>query len=650
MKQTIKDGRIDTSSNAKYTFVAGSRSITISDANFTDQDVIVIINETQKKLLAGSFNKDLIISVVGGVITYSNTLPVLATGDKLSIDIDYGAVPTEALVNEMNVDKAIVAQAIRDKGQQVSDVDNSVLMASKIRAISSTINVASTSGNPPDWHNINEAVASVNDVNYSYKYALLIPKGVDKVYLQGGNLFTMSDGISTTSTGYYTFDKTKDELAAVKAFYEGQMTWMTNVIRIESNTAGMSGNVNLIVHVGETITAAIALHNSISDNNKKITLMSGNGNDSPTLGDSVISITGGYQGNAGFSTRWIVFSSASPNPVHSFATSIGDPAFTWARKIIWLFIYNVSIQGLNMNGCSINKISFDETYRLTNGTDEPASNTYKFIQQSNQFASNYIQNFRFPPFKENLSDVDKALELALTGLFYGCSLQQVVFPANMKSLSITGSTVFYGIPICDFIMPSGLISLNLSAGLMLQAATSLSYIYVSKPNVSFTTFSTQFLQALTQPIKIELEKFWNYSINFASANSPLLQAVEMKEFILARLALYDMWTAVPTNNGRFSSNGTTTLTATDGLDFTLYFRSGMSIQIEKLDGSFETKVISATPVTANTIVLTTAASTTATGRRCKVSGLTLTFGATNLAKISGSAEAIAAQAAGWTLA
>jgi len=278
--------------STEFTFTTDvSRTITITSdkfLGFNRGNIRLIYNCTQKVLICG-LSKKANVTVNGNNIVFSESLPILNVGDEITIEMDMGYVGTDALVNEMNNDKVVVAKAISDKGQQCVYTDNSVQMAAKIRAISSTINVATISGNPPDWHNLNEAVASVNDVNYPYKYALLIPKGVDKVYLQGGNLFTMSDGISTPSTGYYTFDKTKDDLTAVKAFYEGQMTWMTNLVRIESNTAGMSGNVNLIVHVGETITSAIALHNSISDNNKKISLISGNGNASPTLGDSVIS-------------------------------------------------------------------------------------------------------------------------------------------------------------------------------------------------------------------------------------------------------------------------------------------------------------------------------------------------------------------------
>ena len=277
MKQTIKDGRIDQSNNAKYTFVPGTRVITISHTNFTDQDVIVIYNETQKKLITGTGSKDLLLSVENGVITYADSLPVLAIGDKLSIDIDFGPVATETLINEMNVDRSIICQAVRDKGQNVNDTDPAITVASKVRAISSEINVQTTPGIPTDWHDLTEAIGSVNDVLNPYKYALLIPKGVTRVYLQGGNRFDMSDGVSTTSTGIYNFDTTKDELPAIKAFYEGKMAWMSNVVLIESVSFGGFGNVNLTVHVGETINEAITLYNSNAQSDKRVTLISGSG-------------------------------------------------------------------------------------------------------------------------------------------------------------------------------------------------------------------------------------------------------------------------------------------------------------------------------------------------------------------------------------
>jgi len=82
MRELIKEGA--------YTFTNSTRTITITDGRaFVKNDVLVLINETQKVVIASSMLKDNIVSVVGNVITFSNSLPVLLTGDILSIFIDY---------------------------------------------------------------------------------------------------------------------------------------------------------------------------------------------------------------------------------------------------------------------------------------------------------------------------------------------------------------------------------------------------------------------------------------------------------------------------------------------------------------------------------------------------------------------------------
>jgi hypothetical protein len=75
---------------ADISFTNGTRIITVSNNDvFTAEDVRTVINETQKKVLVSSMQKDNIIDVTSNEITFANTLPVLATGDKLTIEIDY---------------------------------------------------------------------------------------------------------------------------------------------------------------------------------------------------------------------------------------------------------------------------------------------------------------------------------------------------------------------------------------------------------------------------------------------------------------------------------------------------------------------------------------------------------------------------------
>ena len=96
-----------------YTFTAGTRSIDCSNCNSFDiENIRLIINEIQKFIICSSMQKDLIVSIVDGVITYAGTLPVLADGDKLTIELDLGVSGAEALEAEVLEGKTNIANSI----------------------------------------------------------------------------------------------------------------------------------------------------------------------------------------------------------------------------------------------------------------------------------------------------------------------------------------------------------------------------------------------------------------------------------------------------------------------------------------------------------------------------------------------------------
>ena len=88
------------------TFEAGTRSISSGIENLSIDDIRLIINETQKMVLCSSMQKKLIASISNGVVTYVESyqkvmpngdvqtivIPVLATGDHITFEIDRGNV------------------------------------------------------------------------------------------------------------------------------------------------------------------------------------------------------------------------------------------------------------------------------------------------------------------------------------------------------------------------------------------------------------------------------------------------------------------------------------------------------------------------------------------------------------------------------
>ena len=84
-----------------YTFTAGTRSIDCSNCNTFDiENIRLIVNETQKFVICSSMQKDLIVSIIDGVITYADTLPLLSDDDKLTIEIDYSYNISSGLMNK----------------------------------------------------------------------------------------------------------------------------------------------------------------------------------------------------------------------------------------------------------------------------------------------------------------------------------------------------------------------------------------------------------------------------------------------------------------------------------------------------------------------------------------------------------------------
>ena len=84
-----------------YTFTAGTRSIDCSNSNpFDIENIRLIVNETQKVVICSSMQKDLIVSIIDGIITYADTLPILADGDKLTIEIDYSYNISSGFMNK----------------------------------------------------------------------------------------------------------------------------------------------------------------------------------------------------------------------------------------------------------------------------------------------------------------------------------------------------------------------------------------------------------------------------------------------------------------------------------------------------------------------------------------------------------------------
>lgn len=117
------------------TFTASTRSINTGITDLTIEDIRLIVNETQKRVLCSSMQKDLITSVTNGVVTYVESyqkvmpngtvqtivIPVLAAGDHITFEIDRGT-SAEDIKSVVDSIKTIVDDNMDDYAAQLADI------------------------------------------------------------------------------------------------------------------------------------------------------------------------------------------------------------------------------------------------------------------------------------------------------------------------------------------------------------------------------------------------------------------------------------------------------------------------------------------------------------------------------------------------
>lgn len=126
-----------------YSFTAGTRAITVAGEPFTVENIRLIVNETQKKVLCSSMQKDLIVSVVDNVITYSNSLPALVAGDKLTIELDNGVLPIFSANAELAEGKTLIAENLTTMGVTASPSESLTSLGNKVLSAGLNVKVVS---------------------------------------------------------------------------------------------------------------------------------------------------------------------------------------------------------------------------------------------------------------------------------------------------------------------------------------------------------------------------------------------------------------------------------------------------------------------------------------------------------------------------
>ena len=111
------------------TFTPGTRSINTGITDLTIDDIRLFINESQMKVICSSMQKDNVVSISSGVVTYKDTFPVLTSGDHITFEVDLGDnVAKESTSQEILSDIGDLSEIIEAiNGDSVDNIVNDYL-------------------------------------------------------------------------------------------------------------------------------------------------------------------------------------------------------------------------------------------------------------------------------------------------------------------------------------------------------------------------------------------------------------------------------------------------------------------------------------------------------------------------------------------
>ena len=188
-----------------YSFIPGSRNITVTGLqSFTKNDIYLIINQTQKTIIASALQMDNIISVTGNVISYSTSLPPLVSGDEIKIEIDSNFLI--GVESDVQAGKNYIAQQITNKGVGATGSDTLMDLGDKVLAISQNpIEIQNGEYHPNDYNLVSELNMHI-PVAYPHCYIVKFAKDQMTTSLNGADAYYTSDGQSYTNSSVHTWN------------------------------------------------------------------------------------------------------------------------------------------------------------------------------------------------------------------------------------------------------------------------------------------------------------------------------------------------------------------------------------------------------------------------------------------------------------
>lgn len=575
-----------------YTFTAGTRQITVTGDAFDVQDIRLIVNETQNKIIASSMKKANILSVTDNVITFSDTLPVLADGDVLTIEIDHGVPQALALAKVMDDGLAEIVEAVNLRGGNATVQDSYHTIATKIgTALLPTVTVGALPSWSSLWHDLFAVMAAVYDPTYPYMYSLLLVRETPQDVLN-----SLSDGEVIVQGGQDTEGKTTRWVVFKRSTHAFSATYNINYRPYLIGCALYNAEMMNVSFYGSKL--AFYLYN----NDFNLPTITFNGNQfretsvayiNTPLVDEIIFAESGYQ---------FVESGLSHITLNSRQkTIIKDNT------------------GYIFNNCkSLALIEFPTKL-------EELGTGYSLFQ-----GCLYLNTFKLPSTLKKLRLRDNSFTSCTT-------LEKIIFPLNMEEITTGVNTFYQCSSLKSVILPNSLKYINLGF-YTFQGLSMLQYIYIPNATVFFTYPSLNNFTNSNLLTVIELGVNWKWTISLNTANS-LTRDCLLAIFV----SLVDKRKDGANPSTCSTINGSKIVTFTNG-NCLAVFVSNAYIQHTITIGA--TTYTIASVDSDNQVTLTANASATVTNSAYNMNR-TLALGATLYAKVSDSLAL--PNAKGWTI-
>ena len=184
--------------------------------------------------------------------------------------------------------------------------------------------------------------------------------------------------------------------------------------------------------------------------------------------DQTVTFGANEAGRENLATKYVIYRRISPYMTQSF----GSYSPSLVRLILGAYNLNMDWSTITFNGVRTGFLISDS--QLKNPI-KYLGDRKLFVPQASQFANNpALNNFVFPPFTDDATDVEKVLTIPASFMTNPTGLNSIGFPIGLKTLTISGASAFLNpTNLTSIVFPKGLETLTISGSSAFANATNL---------------------------------------------------------------------------------------------------------------------------------------------------------------------------------